>query len=389
MELARQIQNLPPYLFAKIDDMIKEAKANGVDVINFGIGDPDQPTPEHLVKKAIEAIQDPSTHTYPTYIGMDSYRQAVADFYLKRFGVKLDRDKEVLALIGSKEGIGHLPRCLLNPGDFALIPDPGYPVYKTSVILCNAVPYLVPLLEKNDFLPDLDKIDPQIAKKAKLMFLNYPNNPTGAIASKEFLKEVIDFAHEYDLIIAHDAAYAEIGFAGYRPPSILEIPGAKEVAVEFFSLSKPYNMTGWRIAALVGNAEMVKALGRVKTNVDSGIFEAIQYVGIEALSSSQDAVSQNVERYQRRLELPYSYFKELGWEIERPKATFYLWIPVPAGFSSEEFTSHIFKKTGVFFTPGTGYGEYGEGYIRMSLTQSEDRIKEAFERLKRENIRYI
>ncbi|MCK4258328.1 MAG: LL-diaminopimelate aminotransferase [Halanaerobiales bacterium] len=388
MELARHVQNLPPYIFAKVDEMISKAKANGVDVINFGIGDPDQPTPPHLVQRAIEAVQDPSTHSYPTYVGMKSFRKAVADFYQKRFEVILDPDKEVLALIGSKEGIAHLPWCIINPGDVAIVPDPGYPVYKTSITLCNGVPYIVPILEKNDFLPDLDKIDHQIAKRAKLMFLNYPNNPTGATASKQFFEEVIQFALEYDIIIAHDAAYSEMGFDDYIPPSILQIPQAKEVAVEFFSLSKPYNMTGWRIAAVVGNPEIINAQGRVKTNMDSGIFEAIQYVGIEALAGPQDCVRQNVERYKQRSDLVLSYLKELGWNIQPTKATFYLWIPVPKGFTSEEFCTYVFNKTGVFFTPGIGYGEYGEGYFRISLTQSEERIKEAFKRLKKEGIGY-
>lgn len=389
MELARRVQNLPPYLFAGIDRMISEAKAKGVDVISFGIGDPDQPTPQNIVEKAIEAVQDPETHSYPTYLGMELYRKAVADYYQREYNVKLNPDTEVLALIGSKEGIAHLPWCILNPGDIALIPDPAYPVYKTATILCLAHPYLMPLLEENGFLPDLDEIDHQIASKAKLMFLNYPNNPTGAVATKDFFEDAVNFAYEYDIVVAHDAAYSQIGFDGYRAPSILEIPRAREVAVEFMSLSKPYNMTGWRIGALVGNAEIIDALGRIKTNVDSGIFDAIQYAGIEALQGPQDAVTANVKRYQHRRDLVVGYLEELGWPVQPMQATFYLWIPVPKGFtSSEEFSRHVFEQTGVFFTPGTGYGEYGEGYVRLSLTLAEERIHEAFQRLKEKGIRF-
>lgn len=388
MELARRVKNLPPYLFAGVDRMIAEAKRNGVDVISFGIGDPDQPTPRHIVERAMQAVQDPQTHSYPSYEGMKQYRQAIADYYQREYDVELDPDTEVLALIGSKEGIAHLPWCLLNPGDMALIPDPAYPVYKTATILCHALPYLMPLLEENGFLPDLDEIDYQIARTAKLMFLNYPNNPTGATAPKEFFEDVVNFAYECDIVVAHDAAYSQLGFDGYRPPSILEIPRAKEVAVEFMSLSKPYNMTGWRIGALVGNAEIIDALGRIKTNVDSGIFGAIQYAGIEALCGSQDVVTANVERYKHRRDIVISYLQELGWPVEPNQATFYVWINVPKGFTSEEFSRHVFTQTGVFFTPGTGYGEYGEGYVRLSLTLADERIHEAFRRLKEKGIRY-
>lgn len=387
LELSRRVQNLPPYLFAGIDAMIAEAKAKGVDVISFGIGDPDQPTPRNVVEKAMEKVQDPQTHRYPSYVGMKQYRQAVANFYQRNHGVTLNPDKEIVTLIGSKEGIAHLPWCLLNPGDVALIPDPGYPVYKTATILCNATPHLFPLLEENHFLPDLDEIDHQVAKRAKLMFLNYPNNPTGAVATKEFFEEVIHFAYEYDIIVAHDAAYSQIAFDGYRPPSILEVPRAKEIAVEFYSLSKPYNMTGWRIGAMVGNPEVVDALGRIKTNVDSGAFDAVQFAAIEALEGPQDVVEANLATYKRRRDLVIANLRELGWEVEVPQATFYIWIPIPKGFTSAEFSTHVFQETGVFFTPGTGYGEFGEGYVRLSLTLDDERIKEGFERLKAKGIR--
>lgn len=388
MELANRVMNLPPYLFAGVDAMIAEARSKGVDVISFGIGDPDIPTPENIVKKAAEEVHNAKNHQYPSYVGMREYRAAVADYYQKYSGVSLDSDKEVLTLIGSKEGIAHLPWALLNPGDIALIPDPAYPVYKTATILCNSLPYLMPLLEENAFLPDLKKIDPQIARKAKLMYLNYPNNPTGAVAPREFFEEVISFARKYDIIVAHDAAYAQIGYDGYKAPSILDIPNAKDVAVEFWSLSKPYNMTGWRIGSLVGNKNVVDALGRIKTNIDSGVFNAVQYAGIEALTGPQGAVDENISIYKRRRDLVVSNLKALGWPVEPPQATFYIWIPVPKGFNSEEFSKHVFMKTGVFFTPGTGYGEYGEGYVRLSLTLSEARIVEGFERLKKADIRF-
>lgn len=386
LELARSVLNLPPYLFAEIDVMLNKATAKGVDVISFGIGDPDQPTPHHIVAKAIEALNNPKTHSYPTYAGMKRFRESIAEFYQKRFQVKLDPDKEVLTLIGSKEGIAHLPWCLINPGDIVLVPDPAYPVYKTATILCNGVPYIVPLLQENDFLPDLDEIDHQVAKRAKLMFLNYPNNPTGATATRDFFEEVIYFAYEYDIIVAHDIAYSEIYFNNSQPPSILEIPKAREVAVEFYSLSKTYNMTGWRIGSLVGNSEIINALSRVKTNVDSGVFEAVQYAGIEALTGPQNNVKKIVELYQDRRDLTISYLQDLGWPVEANQATFYIWINVPKGYTSETFSREIFNKTGVFFTPGIGYGDYGDDYVRLSLTVNKERIKEAFERIKKSGI---
>lgn len=368
--------------------MINEAKARGVDVINFGIGDPDQPTPEHIVQKMIQAVQNPTNHTYPTYSGMDAFRQAIGDFYQKRFKVHLDPAKEVLALIGSKEGIAHLPFCLLNPGDIALIPDPGYPVYKAATIMCNGVPYLMPLIAENNYLPDLNTIDPEIAKRAKLMYLNYPNNPTGAVATRQFFQQVVSFAYENEILLAHDAAYSEIGFNGYLAPSIMEIPKAKETAVEFHSLSKTYNMTGWRIGALVGNAEIIQAVGQIKSNIDSGVFQAIQWAGIEALKSSEESIVKVRKLYKNRHDLVFQNLLHLGWNIAPNNATFYLWIPVPSGMRSEEFSKKVFSETGVFFTPGIGYGHWGDGYVRLSLTLSEDKIFEAFQRLREKEIRY-
>ncbi|MFW5992330.1 MAG: aminotransferase class I/II-fold pyridoxal phosphate-dependent enzyme, partial [Halanaerobiaceae bacterium] len=271
MENAERIKNLPPYLFAKIDRMIAEAKENGVDVISFGIGDPDQPTPDNIVKVMEEAINNAETHSYPSYEGLLEYRKAVSDWYNRRYGVKFDPDREIVSLIGSKEGIAHFPFCYINPGDIALIPDPGYPVYKTSVLLAGGKPVIMPLKEENDFLPDLEEIDSDSANRAKLMFLNYPNNPTGATADRKFFESIIEFAREYDIIVAHDAAYSEIGMDSFNPISFMKIKGAREIGIEFNSLSKPFNMTGWRIGWAIGSENLIESLGRLKTNIDSGI----------------------------------------------------------------------------------------------------------------------
>ena len=386
MENADRIKNLPPYLFAEIDKMISKAKEKGVDVISFGIGDPDQPTHQNIVNKMIEAVQRPSTHSYPSYQGLFEYRKAIADWYRKKYQVELNPDQEVVSLIGSKEGIAHLPFCYINPGDKALIPDPGYPVYKTSILLAGGEAVTVPLLADNNFLPNLDKIDPAIAREAKLFFVNYPNNPTGAVAGDEFYQELIDFARQYQIIIAHDSAYSEIGLDGYDPPSFMQYPGAKEVGIEFNSLSKPFNMTGWRIGWAVGNEDVIESLGRIKTNIDSGIFEAVQYAGIEALTNSTNNIQQVRSLYTRRRDLLVEGLQQLGWTIKKNKASFYLWAQVPEGFTSADFSKQVFQQTGIFFTPGNGYGEEGEGYVRIALTVPENRIIEALQRLKESDI---
>ena len=386
MENADRIKNLPPYLFAEIDKMISKAKEKGVDVISFGIGDPDQPTHQNIVNKMIEAVQRPSTHSYPSYQGLFEYRKAIADWYREKYQVELNPDQEVVSLIGSKEGIAHLPFCYINPGDKALIPDPGYPVYKTSILLAGGEAVTVPLLADNNFLPNLDKIDPVIAREAKLFFVNYPNNPTGAVADDEFYQELIDFARQYQIIIAHDSAYSEIGLDGYDPPSFMQYPGAKEVGIEFNSLSKPFNMTGWRIGWAVGNEDVIESLGRIKTNIDSGIFEAVQYAGIEALTNSTNNIQQVRSLYTRRRDLLVEGLQQLGWTIKKNKASFYLWAQVPEGFTSADFSKQVFQQTGIFFTPGNGYGEEGEGYVRIALTVPENRIIEALQRLKESDI---
>ena len=386
LENADRIKNLPPYLFAEIDKMISKAKEKGVDVISFGIGDPDQPSHQNIVNKMIEAVQRPSTHSYPSYQGLFEYRKAIADWYREKYQVEFNPDQEVVSLIGSKEGIAHLPFCYINPGDKALIPDPGYPVYKTSILLAGGEAVTVPLLADNNFLPNLDKIDPAIAREAKLFFVNYPNNPTGAIAGDEFYKELIDFARQYQIIIAHDSAYSEIGLDGYDPPSFMQYPGAKEVGIEFNSLSKPFNMTGWRIGWAVGNKDVIESLGRIKTNIDSGIFEAVQYAGIEALTNSTNNIQQVRSLYTRRRDLLVEGLQQLGWTIKKNKASFYLWAQVPEGFTSADFSKQVFQQTGIFFTPGNGYGEEGEGYVRIALTVPENRIIEALQRLKESDI---
>ncbi|HOB22750.1 MAG TPA: pyridoxal phosphate-dependent aminotransferase, partial [Bacillota bacterium] len=346
METAQRIKALPPYLFAQIDKKIAEAKARGVDVISFGIGDPDLPTPEHMVKKLQEKAADPSTHRYPSYEGLSVYREAVANWYKRRFGVELNPDTEVVSLIGSKEGIAHLPLCYVDPGDVCLVPDPAYPVYAIGVLFAGGESYKMPLLEENGFLPDLEAIPADVAKKAKILYLNYPNNPTGAVADKEFFQKAVEFAKTYDIIVCHDAAYTEIAFDGYKPISFLEVPGAMDVGIEFHSLSKTYNMTGWRVGWAAGNADIVSALGRIKTNIDSGIFEALQYAGIEALEGSQDCIDENMKVYTHRRDLLVEGLKKLGWPIEKPKATIYVWAPVPAGMNSTDFAALLLDKAG-------------------------------------------
>lgn len=373
---AERIKKLPPYLFAEIDRLKEEQVARGVDVIDLGVGDPDIQTPLHIVEKMIEAVRDPSNHRYPTYFGMLDFRRAVADWYKRRFGVSLDPEKEVISLIGSKEGIAHIPLALVDPGDVALVPDPGYPVYRVSILFAGGEPYVMPLRRQCDFLPDLSEIPRHIAERAKLMFINYPNNPTTAVAGKDFFRDVVRFAEKYGIVVCHDAAYSEIYFE--EPPvSFLQIDGAKDVGIEFHSLSKTYNMTGWRIGFAVGNADIIKALGHVKTNIDSGVFQAIQKAAIAALNSEDDAVKLNRDIYRRRRDIFINGLKKAGIDVFYPKATFYIWAHVPSGYTSTEFALNLLRKSGIVATPGVGFGSFGEGFIRFSLTISEDRLKEA------------
>lgn len=382
IQRAERLAKLPPYLFAEIDRMKAEAKAQGVDIINLGIGDPDQPTPSHIIRALNQAAEDPINHQYPSYEGLLAFRKAVADWYQTRFKVTLDPEKEVLSLIGSKEGIGHIPLAFINPGDIVLVPDPGYPVYQAGTTLADGTSYIMPLLEENGFLPDLDRIPEEIRRKSRLMYINYPNNPTATIAPMEFFKNVVDFAERYNIIVCHDSAYSEMFYDETPPASFLEAEGAKEVGVEFHSLSKTYNMTGWRIGFVVGNRDILAGLGSVKTNLDSGIFQAVQYAGVEALTASQECVVQMRKIYQERRDVLVEGLQQLGLKVKKPKATFYVWISVPKGYTSTSFTAHLLKNAGIVTTPGIGFGRYGEGYIRMTITVGVDRLKEAVERMK-------
>ena len=379
---ASRVEKIPPYLFARIDKKKAEARSKGIDLIDFGIGDPDIPTPKHIVERMKKAVEDPKNHQYPSYEGMFAFRKAVADWYLKRFDVTLNPDTEVVTLIGSKEGIAHLPWAYVENGDVALIPSPGYPVYKITTLLAGGTPYIMPLLEENQYLPGFDVIPEDTLARAKLLFVNYPNNPTGAHADDGFYRTVVDVARRHDILICHDAAYSEIAYDGYRPRSILEFDKEKKYSVEFHSLSKTYCMTGWRIGFAVGNSEAIFNLGKLKTNIDSGVFQAIQLAGIEALTGDQACVEEMKRTFQRRRDLVVDGLLSAGIEVERPRATFYIWARVPGGYSSADFCEKLIAETGIVVTPGSGFGEEGEGYFRISITIGEDRIAEAIRRLK-------
>ncbi|NIS69705.1 MAG: LL-diaminopimelate aminotransferase [Proteobacteria bacterium] len=387
MAKARRIEELPPYLFAEIDRKKEEMRKKGIDIIDLGIGDPDPPTPARIVEAMRESIGDASTHRYPSYRGMPEFRQAVALWYRRRFDVDIDPTSEVLILIGSKEGIAHIPLAFVDPGDVVLVPSPGYPVYRVATLFAGGEPYFMPLLKEKRFLADFSEIPPPVCQRAKLLFINYPNNPTGAVADYEFFEKVVEFALENEIIVCHDAAYTEIAYEGYRTSSFLEVAGAKEVGVEFHSLSKTCNMTGWRVGFAVGNAEVIEGLGKIKTNVDSGVFQAVQLAGVDALEHYDEEHRQILDVYQRRRDLMVEALWEAGLELEKPLATFYLWITVPEGYTSAEFTTLLLTEAGIVATPGNGFGEWGEGYVRMSLTISEERLQEAARRLKEINFR--
>jgi LL-diaminopimelate aminotransferase len=380
-ELASRIKHLPPYLFASIDEMKQKARVKGVDLIDLSIGDPDIPTPSNIVETMKKAVENPVNHRYPSYEGMLLYREAVARWYKRRFNVKLDPETEVLSLIGSKEGIGHIPLAFVNPGDIVLVPSPGYPVYSVGTLFAGGESYRMPLREDNDFLPDFSAIPQKVFIKAKLIFINYPNNPTSVVAPWKFHKEVIEVAKKYNIIVCHDASYTEIYYDDKRPLSFMQIPGSKDAGIEFHSLSKTYSMTGWRIGFAVGNRKVLAGLGKVKTNLDSGIFQAIQEAAIVALDMDNGTLSGIRKTYQKRRDTLYSGLKKLGMQLIKPEATFYIWAKVPSHFDSAGFVAHMLNKTGVLATPGNGFGDAGEGYVRFALTASEDRIKEAVERI--------
>jgi LL-diaminopimelate aminotransferase len=381
IEQAARLKALPPYLFAELDRMKAEVAARGVDIISLGVGDPDLPTLPNIVARLKKAVDNPKHHQYPSYEGMLSFRQAVAQWYSDRFGVALDPSREVVSLIGSKEGIAHAPLAFVDPGDVVLCPDPGYPVYTIGTMFAGGEAFIMPLLEENLFLPDLSTIPADILDRAKIMFLNYPNNPTSAVAAREFFEEVVAFARKHNVLVCHDAAYTEVYYDSERPMSFLQIPGADEVGIEFHSLSKTYNMTGWRIGWVCGNREAIGAIGRIKTNIDSGIFQAIQEAGIEALQGDQKQVDELRNVYQSRRDLACEFLAKKGFSFLKPKATFYLWVRTPEGLSSAQFAGRVLQETGVVLTPGNGFGSHGEGYFRISLTVNEIRLQEALDRI--------
>lgn len=381
MRTARRIENLPPYLFVEISRKIAEKRAHGEDVISLAVGDPDIPTPRHIITRLCQAAQDPQNHRYPESEGLPEFRRAIAQWYERRFSVTLDPDREVLPLIGAKEGIGHIALCFIDPGDIALVPDPAYPVYSIGTMFAGGSSHYMPLTEDNDFLPDLDRIPGGIARKAKILWINYPNNPTAAVAELEFFKQVVAFAKKYDIAVCHDGPYTEVAFDGYRPVSFLEAAGAREAGVEFHSLSKSYNMTGWRVGMVVGNAGIIDALRRVKSNLDSGIPQAIQHAAIEALTGPQDCVSEHNAIYQRRRDRLLQTLSQIGLKAKPPRASLYIWARVPDGYTSLEFATSLLEEAGVVVTPGTSYGKHGEGYIRLSLTTPDERLEEALARL--------
>ncbi|MCD6185265.1 MAG: LL-diaminopimelate aminotransferase [Deltaproteobacteria bacterium] len=382
MEKAERLKSLPPYLFKEIDRQKDEARARGIDIIDLGVGDPDMPTPPHIIRALEKAANDPANHQYPSYTGMDAFNKAVAGWYKKRFNITLNPSQEVVTLIGSKEGIAHIPLAFINPGDMALVPNPGYPVYEIGVKFAGGDVCFMNLLKENDYLPDLDAVPEDIAQKAKLMFINYPNNPTSAVADMNFFNKLVSYAKKHEIIVCHDAAYTEMAFDGYKPISFLEADGAMEVGIEFHSLSKTYNMTGWRIGFAVGRAEVIQALGQVKSNIDSGAFQAVQLAGIAALEGDQTCIDEMNKIYTERRDLLVEGLKELGLAPKKPKATFYVWIDVPDGYTSAAFASHLLTKAGVVVTPGNGFGAAGEGYVRMALTVNAEKIKEVLKRIK-------
>jgi len=382
MRFAHRIDRLPPYLFVEISRKIAEKRAQGVDVISFGIGDPDIPTPPHVIDALVTAAGDPVSHRYPETEGLPEFRRAVAEWYERRFGLSLDPQREVLSLIGSKDGIGHIALCFIDPGDLALVPDPGYPVYAVGTLFAGGEPYYLPLREENGFLPDLDAVPPNVARRAKLLWLNYPNNPTGAVAGLDFFERAVAFARRHDLAVCHDGPYSEVAFDGYRPASFLQAAGAREVGVEFHSLSKTYNMTGWRIGMAVGNAAMIDALMRVKSNLDSGVPQAIQRMAIAALEGPQDCIEEHNAVYQRRRDRLVEALRALGLAVQPPRASLYVWARVPKGYTSMGFAARLLDDVGVVVTPGIGYGAAGEGYVRLSLTIPDDRLEEALRRLR-------
>ena len=381
--MAKRVESLPPYLFVEISRKIAEKKARGEDVVSFAIGDPDIPTPAHIIDRLCVAAHDPANHRYPETDGLPELREAIAAWYWRRFQLDFDSDNEVLPLIGSKEGIAHIALCYIDPGDIALVPDPAYPVYALGTMFAGGESYFMPLMEENSFLPDLDSIPADVAAKARILWINYPNNPTGAVADLSFFEKVVAFAKKHDLLVCHDGPYSEIAFDGYRPVSFMQAEGARDVGVEFHSLSKSYNMTGWRIGMAVGNAEIIKALMTVKSNIDSGIPQAVQHAAITALRGDQSCVAEHSAIYQRRRDRVVETLARIGLNVRSPRSGLYIWVRVPQGYSSVDFCARLLDEASVVVTPGSGYGRYGEGFIRLSLTIPDDRLEEGLSRLEK------
>lgn len=383
IERSGRLQKLPPYLFAEIDRLKRQQRAKGVDLIDLGVGDPDMPTPEPIVESMVRAVRDPANHRYALDQGMPALRQQIARWFGDRYGVELDPEHEILPLIGSKEGLAHLPLAIVNPGDEVLVPDPCYPPYRSATMFAGGVVYLMPLLEQNRFLPDFFSVDDQVAAQAKLMYLNYPNNPTAACVDSHFYERAVSFAQDNHILICQDAAYNEIYFDGVAPASILQVRGAKEVAIEFHSLSKTYNMTGWRIGFAVGNADAIAALAQLKSNLDSGIFQAVQAAAVAALEKSAELTRPMRQMYQERRDALVQGLNSLGWKVTPPAATFYVWVPVPPGYTSSELARLLLERCQLVVTPGIGFGQHGEGFLRFALTVPKDRLLQAVDRIRK------
>ena len=381
MRFSERMDRVPPYLFVQISRKIAEKKAQGIEVISFGIGDPDIPTPDYVIDALGEASHDAPNHRYPESEGLPEFREGVAEWYHRRFGVKLDSEKEVISLVGAKEGIGHVAFCFLDAGDVALVPDPGYPVYAMGTLFAGGESHMLPLTDENDWLPDLDSIPDDVAGRAKLLWLNYPNNPTGAVADLDYFRKAIQFAENHDIAVMHDACYTEVAYDGYRPPSFLQAEGAMDVGIEFHSLSKSYNMTGWRIGMAVGNADMIDALLTIKSNLDSGVPQAVQHMAIEAMKRPLESVDERNAVYQARRDRIVPVLKDMGMKVESPRAGLYIWAGVPEGYTSAELAEKLLEDTDVLMIPGGNYGAAGEGYVRLSITLQDDLIDKALDRV--------
>ena len=381
MKFASRVSQVPPYLFVEISRKIAQKRARGIEVISFGIGDPDIPTPDNVVATLREAALDPPNHRYPETDGLPAFRKVAADWYERRFGISLDPDNQVLPLIGAKEGIGHAALCFVEPGDIALVPDPGYPVYSVGTLFAGGDTYTMPLVEENGWLPDLDAIPAEVARKATVMWINYPNNPTAATADVDFFNRVVAFARQHDIAVMHDGCYSEVAYDGYKPPSFLQADGAMDVGLEFHSLSKTYNMTGWRLGMVVGNADMIESLMVVKSNLDSGVPQAIQLMGMEAMGQPLDSVDERNAVYQRRRDRIVAALRGIGIDVEPPRASLYIWARVPEGYTSARFTERLLEEQNIVVTAGNGYGSLGEGYFRLSITISDSDLDKALERL--------